>query len=487
MSEKTTRTISKKKSNATGSKKQKPKMVQKKKSKEDIEELELRMRTELEKKLESCDATDIIYEDINDDYAYGYLGIVKLIICKEDGYGNVTKMCADIGTTKEFRKWKCLNSTPGMLRYMSKRTGVPEDDLIRDEPNLPNHLKGTYAHPKLIPIIASWVSKIFSVMVSDIVYKFFSDHVDETKDKIIKEQKKLIKEKDEKINELMKMTMENGKKMDHLIKEDKKNKKILNNQTKIMDDLRRNDVKMMAKMTSMHSMLKEKAARHIKPTARNNDKHVFIIIETNYKMQNPKHTFFKGDYYVMRIMIKSMASLINRIILRHPYMKILSNIYDTSNSMNLWHHMRDNYTEGDNVMIKVLTQNKSCNYFNVVNGYTITDVINAVKGQLGSRLDGIPDLDDLCDDDASEEDCDDIEEMEEPDEEDPLPVKTKPKKKPIVIEESETEEDDEESEEAPLSVKAKVKPIIEYDSESEEDESDDDDLRLKPKKGNRKK
>jgi len=47
--------------------------------------------------------SDIIYEDVNKDYGYGnYLGL-KLLIHKQSGMINATKLCKENG--KQFKNW----------------------------------------------------------------------------------------------------------------------------------------------------------------------------------------------------------------------------------------------------------------------------------------------------------------------------------------------------------------------------------------------
>ena len=51
--------------------------------------------------------------------------------------------------------------------------GIPTADLFTIIGTGHANIRGTYAHPKLIPHIAAWTSPAFAVMVSDIVNKHF--------------------------------------------------------------------------------------------------------------------------------------------------------------------------------------------------------------------------------------------------------------------------------------------------------------------------
>ncbi len=71
------------------------------------------------------------------------------------------------------------------------------DEILRTPKGLPNELRGTYAHPKLIPHIASWASVKFAIMVSDIV----NAH-------LVRDYKEKIRAKDTKIDNLERLLID---------------------------------------------------------------------------------------------------------------------------------------------------------------------------------------------------------------------------------------------------------------------------------------
>lgn len=109
----------------------------------------------------------IIYEDINEKFGYGeYLGF-KVIIMKENGYINATKMCKQIG--KRFKDWNENKKTQEYLDYKKKSlVGIPADPII-EILNENNEIKGSYVHPDIIVHIASWASYEVADKVSKIV------------------------------------------------------------------------------------------------------------------------------------------------------------------------------------------------------------------------------------------------------------------------------------------------------------------------------
>ena len=65
------------------------------------------------------DIRDTIFEDINEEYAYGLYGNLRVIMMKKNGYINATKVCHDAttrtGTNKEFFDWTRNASGKGLI------------------------------------------------------------------------------------------------------------------------------------------------------------------------------------------------------------------------------------------------------------------------------------------------------------------------------------------------------------------------------------
>ncbi len=145
---------------------------------------------------------NISVKDINDEYAYGDYAGFKVIIMKENGYINATHMCSRLPTQneifKDFENWLCDDNAQELINALSILVDVPTDDLlipITTSSKKLTEIRGTYAHPKLIPHIASWASPIFAVRVADIVNRYFTKKAIKEKEKIIKKKKKNNSEK----------------------------------------------------------------------------------------------------------------------------------------------------------------------------------------------------------------------------------------------------------------------------------------------------
>jgi len=152
----------------------------------------------------------IIFEHIDDKYAYGKYADFTIIMMKENRYINATKLCDD--HKKLLKNWTKNESSQKLIGIVDKKleknrigsnlslssTGNVNSSIIQITSKKFNGiLRGTYVHELLIPHIASWVSPEFGIMVSEII----NNH-------IANEYTKSLKQKDDKIDELMNLIKE---------------------------------------------------------------------------------------------------------------------------------------------------------------------------------------------------------------------------------------------------------------------------------------
>ena len=114
------------------------------------------------------DIRNVIFKDINDDYAWGKYGNFKVIMMKENGYINATKLCAEAttknGNKKELKHWKANTDTKVIMDEISFEVGIPHDQLsITITGGKLTIIRGTYVHPMLITPIANWISPKFAI------------------------------------------------------------------------------------------------------------------------------------------------------------------------------------------------------------------------------------------------------------------------------------------------------------------------------------
>lgn len=136
---------------------------------------------------------EIIFEHINDDFAYGKYGEFKVIIMKENKYINATKMCRE--HNKRFEHWLENSNSKILITEVENEvnkcayriSGKHTKPTITLQKECNNNLRGTYVHELLIPHIASWISSVFAIKVSKIVNNFIvKEYKDSIRQKMIK-------------------------------------------------------------------------------------------------------------------------------------------------------------------------------------------------------------------------------------------------------------------------------------------------------------
>jgi hypothetical protein len=78
-----------------------------------------------------------------------------------DGYVNATAMCRAGG--RRWNHYATNERTSEYLRALSWSAGIPADLLVASIGNGPNHLRGTWIHPRLAVDLARWISPAFAV------------------------------------------------------------------------------------------------------------------------------------------------------------------------------------------------------------------------------------------------------------------------------------------------------------------------------------
>jgi hypothetical protein len=78
-----------------------------------------------------------------------------------DGYVNATAMCRAGG--RRWNHYVTNDRTTEYLRALSGSAGIPADLLVTSIGTGPNHLRGTWVHPRLAVDLARWISPSFAV------------------------------------------------------------------------------------------------------------------------------------------------------------------------------------------------------------------------------------------------------------------------------------------------------------------------------------
>ncbi|BCS82504.1 putative KilA-N domain-containing protein [Cotonvirus japonicus] len=307
------------------------------------------------------DIKNIAVKRINDEYYHGKYGDLDVIM-NNDGFVNVTKLCNEAvtknGEKKIFKDWVTTLEAKELMDELSKITGIPTTQLlVQNLTSSENITRGTYAHPDLVPLIASWASPKFGVRVSKIVNEYFAkemfdkhqDLIKKKDDKIDRLSKKIDKQTKimedqsktmKKQNETMKKQSETMKKQDETMKkQDDKIKKLLS---------QGNEVLGYAKDTNrkLNIVVDERAPRSEDPQ----DQEKLILIKNNDE-QDESDDEDVWEYAVMNLMKKSVSSRLSAHRNKHPNMEIIMTIKYTPNSKNLWHKLKKKLTTKGKIII----------------------------------------------------------------------------------------------------------------------------------------
>ena len=130
--------------------------------------------------------SDICYEQIKDNFWFGSYGEFKVVMMKDCGWVNATKLCYDNG--ERLHKWLRLDSTKELINYLETENMHDDARQIRitvckyietsdlsDEGELIN---GIYIHPDLLPSLACWVKPVFALKVSKILQNYAIKELD---------------------------------------------------------------------------------------------------------------------------------------------------------------------------------------------------------------------------------------------------------------------------------------------------------------------
>ncbi|CCU56199.1 transcriptional regulator [Mythimna separata entomopoxvirus 'L'] len=311
---------------------------------------------------------DICYEQIKDSFYYGLFGDFKLIIDKNTGYFNATKLCKDGG--KRFDNWIRLDKSKELIKYYNDNaTSSDVRKLISDQNeekliyNINVHgnkindtISGTYVYKKLLLDIAAWVSKDFYNKCYDILESYFiNEFTVEYKDN---KQKLQIKLKDiekvieDKNNVITSLEITTKKLENSNIKLDKSNKEL--------DKSNKNLNESVNKLNNTLTNIKPKI---ITPPPNNNKYSTFTIIKL-YK-ENIDDEY---NYYITTVCDRDYNTRINNLIDVYPDLSVVLKLNKVPNSKYLLDKVKNN-------TLKDVDYNK--NRFNLIN-IKISEFINTI-------------------------------------------------------------------------------------------------------------
>ena len=284
----------------------------------------------------------IIFEHIDDNYAYGKYGEFKVIMMTKNRYINATKLCKEYN--KELFNWKQNKNNQELINEVeidiSSALGIPRAEenksfiIINGGKN--QIIKGTYVHELLIPHIASWISSKFAVKVSKIVNSFITnEYINEIRDKNNK-----ICNLEEKLNIIIENNKETNSKYEELLKYSKKAEKQNRKLEQKLDDTNDNLTDIKEELSESNKKLDyackklDIAVEDRSPKTEEHEKLESIAILKCTK----KKALFR--YYCIRGQLYHVNKRIKKKTTEEKYEEILR-INDVTNSVNIWNRLKE--------------------------------------------------------------------------------------------------------------------------------------------------
>ena len=135
---------------------------------------------------------ELVFEQIEGNFWYAAYGPFRVVMMKDTGYINATKMCSSGG--KNYCEWSRLNSSHELINALAidlalENTHGTSASTLRDgnqqicglpsplckfiqtrnSTDMERIISGTYIHPDLVPSVAGWISADFALKVSKVV------------------------------------------------------------------------------------------------------------------------------------------------------------------------------------------------------------------------------------------------------------------------------------------------------------------------------
>src|SRR5271156_1486551 len=141
---------------------------------------------------------NIAFEQITGNYWYAAYGPFRVVMMKDTGYINATKLCSS--GRKEYKEWTRLKNSQQLIEALERHQVLENTRKLFEGENLPlldanrmipllasppcifiktannttseQLISGTYVHPDLIPSIAGWISPEFQLRANRVVNRY---------------------------------------------------------------------------------------------------------------------------------------------------------------------------------------------------------------------------------------------------------------------------------------------------------------------------
>lgn len=277
---------------------------------------------------EDNDIRNIIIKDIDNDFAEGNLGPLKVIIMKKNGYMNASKLCKD--AKKEYKDWARNKDSKGLLATAKKvRREFSCDLTIRVHKGL-FETRGTYVPSKIITHIASWCNHEYALMVSDIVDEY---HIKKAK----QDMQKMIGEKDDKITNLENIIKQMRKENKNALNNIKNQNNKLQEQNNSLDKKAKNILKDTKQIINQNVVLDKKLDGACNKRVVNevpSSDNMLVIFKNNDVPKKKSDILY--EYTAKRVMKKNYSQTKKDHKREHPDMEVFVKYDFTPNSKILW-------------------------------------------------------------------------------------------------------------------------------------------------------
>jgi hypothetical protein len=298
----------------------------------------------------SSSLSNICYEQISENFHYGIFGNFHLVIDKDTGCFNATKLCAMSG--KKFIHWKRLAGTNRLISYLEDQSsGVDKViyEVRTSNTGIEKQITGYYVQKELILDIASWLSPEFYFRCNNIVINYFTEEykgLEETEKNIkfqdfktkmkniIHEKDMIIDEKTDKIDDLMKMLKEaeEERKADRLLLRSMGINllDVKSQNTELLEEVQDTNTKLTTVQKKLNIAVEDRAPL----PSQNKKKERFVLLKRTDEEDFPYYAV-RGQHYYVQTVLKNQRQLFGKI-------KILLDFPCHPNSKTLFVRIRDN-------------------------------------------------------------------------------------------------------------------------------------------------
>jgi hypothetical protein len=318
----------------------------------------------------SSSLNNICYKQISENFHYGIFGNFHLVIDKDTGCFNATKLC-DI-VEKDFSDWKRLARAKRLISYLEEQQSSSSKEImyeVRTSNNrgVEKYYTGYYVQKELILDVASWLSPEFYFKCNNIVINYFTGEYKgleeaeknikfqdfKTKMKnIVREKDVLIDEQKDKIDLLIEKLdaaeearretarrAEEERKADRLLLRsmgidllDVKNQNIelLDQTTELLEEIQDTNTKLTTVQKKLNIAVEDRAPL----PSQNKKKERFVLLKRNDEEDFPYYTI-RAQHSNAQTALKSQRRLFGKI-------EILLDFHCHPNSKSLFVRIRDN-------------------------------------------------------------------------------------------------------------------------------------------------